>query len=730
VLDYSGQSIGRYHVIEKLGKGGMAIVYKAYDTRLERDVAIKVIRTDAFPPAALERVLARFEREAKLLAKLDHPNIVAIYDYGEFENVPYLVMPYLPGGTLKVLIGKPMPYPEACKLLAPVARGLEYAHQHGMVHRDVRPSNILFSADGFPRISDFGIGKLFEEEGTQNLTETGVSVGTPEYMAPEQWLNRVTPQSDIYSLGIVFYELLTGRVPYRADTPAAVLLKQNTDLFPQPKEFAPDLPKAVERILFKSLAKKPEDRYPSMREFVAALEELDSRFQIKDNFGPQEFQNTNSQSEDTHDNLIDNKEAIAPDHIRAHPSRILPSWFWPVLGGIGMLGFLAFFTLTNTLKPSTSLTVLVATKTAAVIPSQTTPKTLQPIESVSMSATSPAPSPSIDISSATPKLASSPTQIDMMLPVQAGTPLPLLDTVIEPQNADQLDSLARWNTGNGVTSIVFSPDGKLIASGSLDYTVKLRRISDGSLVNTLKGHTAPVRSVAFSPDGQLLASGSDDYTVKLWRVSDSSLVRTLKWFTNGVNSVSFSRDGQMLVGGSRDGAVRIWRASDGSLIQTLKGHLESVICVAFSPNGQIIASGSMDHTVKLWRVSDGSLVSTLRGQTDRMISVAFSPDGQILASGSGDHTIILWRANDGMFMHKLLGHTGAVYTMAFSPDGEMLASGSDDYSIKLWRMSDYTLVSTLQTHTNVVSGVAFSSDGQMLASGSYDNTIRLWGINR
>jgi serine/threonine protein kinase len=182
-----GQSLGRYHILEQLGEGGMAIVYKAFDTRLERDVAVKVIRVDQFAPAALERILKRFEREARALARLTHPNIVHVNDYGEQDGIPYLVMDYLPGGTLQQLVGKPMPWPEAVKLLLPIAEALDYAHTQSIIHRDVKPSNILLTQRRQPMLTDFGIAKLLESEETHTLTGTGVGVGTPEYMAPEQW---------------------------------------------------------------------------------------------------------------------------------------------------------------------------------------------------------------------------------------------------------------------------------------------------------------------------------------------------------------------------------------------------------------------------------------------------------------------------------------------------------------------------------------------------------------
>jgi len=277
MLNLEGQSIGRYHIIERLGEGGMAVVYRAYDTHLDCDVAIKFIRTDMLAVGELEIALKRFQTEAHKMARLTHPNIVRVIDYGEHQGTPYLVMVYLTGGTLKQKLGSPLPCPDVARLLAPIARALEYAHQQGIIHRDVKPANILLTDTGQPMLSDFGVAKVLTSEGERSghLTGTGVGIGTPEYMAPEQVMGLpIDHRVDIYSLGVVLFELATGRRPFIADTPMAVAIKHVSDPLPRPKDLKPDLPDDIERILFKAMAKNPADRYQSMAEFAIDLEKL------------------------------------------------------------------------------------------------------------------------------------------------------------------------------------------------------------------------------------------------------------------------------------------------------------------------------------------------------------------------------------------------------------------------------------------------------------------------
>ncbi|MEE4195817.1 MAG: serine/threonine-protein kinase [Anaerolineae bacterium] len=266
-----GRMLGKYQIIEPLGEGGMATVYKAFDPGLERYVAVKVIRAvSQIDP----NFLSRFQREARALAKLDHPYILKVLDYGEQDGVPYLVMPYVANGTLHKYARKRIPYTQAIKLIIPIAEALGYAHAHKIIHRDIKPANILFGESGAPVLSDFGIAKMIDGGDQTQLTGTGIGIGTPDYMAPEQWNGLADERTDVYALGIVLYELITGRTPFHADTPAAILLKQVQEPLPRPRSYVPDLPEAVENLLFKALAKDPNLRYQNMDAFAAAMQKV------------------------------------------------------------------------------------------------------------------------------------------------------------------------------------------------------------------------------------------------------------------------------------------------------------------------------------------------------------------------------------------------------------------------------------------------------------------------
>eukprot|EP00729_Bicosta_minor_P009097 gene9097-29230_t len=290
-----------------------------------------------------------------------------------------------------------------------------------------------------------------------------------------------------------------------------------------------------------------------------------------------------------------------------------------------------------------------------------------------------------------------------------------------------VEAVATLGAGGFVYSVAFNHDGSVLASGSSDGTIKLWRMSDNTLITTLRGKTSSVYSIAFNHDGSVLASGSSYRTIKLWRLSDNTLITTLTAHGITVSSVAFNHDGSVLASGLSDDTIQLWRMSDNTLITTLTAHANGVGSVAFNHDGSVLASGSYDNTIKLWRMSDNTLITTLTAHANGVGSVAFNHDGSVLASGSSDNTIKLWRMSDNTFITTLTGHASDVSSVAFNHDGSVLASAGSYYNtIKLWRMSDNTLITTLTEHTESVYSVAFNHDGSILASGSRDGTIKLW----
>ena len=267
--DLTGKQLGSYQIVAPLGEGGMAAVYKAYQPAMDRDVALKVLpRHFATDP----QFMGRFQQEARLLAKLQHPHILPVFDFGETDGYTYIVMPYVESGTLTNLMhGQPLPLELVRKIISQVGDALDYAHTRGLIHRDVKPSNVLIDGRGNCLLTDFGLAKIVE--GSLHMTTSGMIMGTPAYMSPEQGLGeKLDARTDIYSLGVILYEVATGRAPYSAETPMGVVFKHIYDPLPPPRKLDPSLPEALERVILKALAKKTEQRFSTANEMVRALQ--------------------------------------------------------------------------------------------------------------------------------------------------------------------------------------------------------------------------------------------------------------------------------------------------------------------------------------------------------------------------------------------------------------------------------------------------------------------------
>ncbi len=270
-MNWIGRTLGGYQISEEIGRGGMARVYRAYQPQLERWVALKVLMTAGMGD---REFLNRFRREAKAIAALRHPNILTIYDYGEEKGIAYIVMEYVDGGTLKARLTEgPMEWPDVATLVIPIGHALTYAHSQGIVHRDVKPGNVLLARTDWPLLADFGLVKLLG--GQQGITKPGTSIGTPAYLSPEQAAGEeVDHRSDIYGLGIVLYELLTGHVPFEADSPFEMMLLRLREPPVPPRHLNPRITSELEAIILRALARIPAARYPTMEALVDDLSRL------------------------------------------------------------------------------------------------------------------------------------------------------------------------------------------------------------------------------------------------------------------------------------------------------------------------------------------------------------------------------------------------------------------------------------------------------------------------
>jgi serine/threonine protein kinase len=408
--DLTGKQIGPYQIVAPLGEGGMAAVFRAYQPGMERYVALKILpRALADDPA----FSARFQREARILAQLQHPHILPVFDYGQAEGYSYIVMPYVLSGTLTdAMQGEPLPLPRIRQVISQVGDALSYARGRGLVHRDVKPSNVLVDESGNCLLTDFGVARMVES--SVNLTATGAVVGTPAYMSPEQGVGReIDARSDIYSLGIILYEMATGRVPYKAETPIAVVFMHVSAPLPLPRSLNPALPEAVERVILKALAKNPDERYQTAEDMVEALkraipEVTTVKGKAEPRLAPKPKQGRRAPSPTLV--ALPDGQVIAPPA----PKKRVPGWVWVlIVAGVALAGLFAAggIVLASRMKGSLpSMSGLIPFHPTASPP----PSTSSPVLGRPASASSPTPRPT---SAPTPTPPPTPLPGSLVIPI-------------------------------------------------------------------------------------------------------------------------------------------------------------------------------------------------------------------------------------------------------------------------------------------------------------------------
>ncbi len=731
--DRSGQLLGNYRLVRLLGEGGFAEVYLGEHLHLGTEAAIKVLHTHL-----VGEDWESFRKEARIIAGLVHPHIVRLLDFDVKEGMPFLVMAYAPNGTLRRrhARGEMVPVATVVPYIRQIASALQYVHEHKLIHRDVKPENLLVGAEGELLLSDFGVAIIAQSSREPNLQGIG---GTVAYMAPEQIQSKPGAASDQYSLGVVVYEWLTGERPFTGSF-TEMATKHILVEPPSLRERAPTLAPEIEAVVLRALAKDPARRFPSVQAFAQAFEEAAGAGQAMLN------------------KLTTPAPAVSalPEAPQSASEATVPT---------AMLG--SSTANEASLSTRVQVSLLVPEREAARAVPSTTP--VDPSAQTLYAAPPAVPTkpgalakPGVPASSPEPAqrwlsrrtvlgglvgLVGAAGGISWLFLSQrsapTGTVAPSTPTFTPTPLPGTLLLTYRGHSTK-VYAVAWSPDGTRIASAAgagsieadIDHTVQVWEAATGKLLLTYRGHTQAVNGLAWSHDSKLIASASYDGTVQVWdAATGTNPLVTYRGHTRHVWATTWSPDGRYVASGGADATVQVWEAATGNHIYTYRGHKDGVSSVDWSPTGTHILSGSYDHTVQIWDALTGAFALRYTGHKDWVKSAAWSPDGKRVASGGGnntvredkDHTVQVWEAATGNLLVTYSGHALALFAVIWSPDGTRVASGGADHNFRIWRVTDGQLLS-IYGDNNLVESLSWSPDGTRIVSCSDDMTAKVWWV--
>ncbi len=761
-----------YDLQPEIARGGMGVVYRARDLTFDREVAIKVMLPG--------KIATDFVREARITARLPHPGIPPVYAMGTLpDGRPYLAMKLIQGKTLDAVLKRRTEFvTDRGRLLAAfeqICHAVGFAHAQGLIHRDLKPNNIMVGAFGEVQVMDWGLAK---EIGGAEPTHSSVSrapeasvpaqasediaatiaghiKGTPAYMAPEQARGEpVDARADVFALGGILTAILTGHPPFKGnsmmDTVIRAAQAELGDTFARLD--ASDADSELLALCKKCLAAKAQNRYANATELAQAVAAYRAEVEARLLQAERERAAEEARTLEEENTRREAEARAAADRKRRFAQRALAASVLLLLlaGGVGV-AFASLWRTAETQRDAADIAkneAITEKGKSEIAKAKAEKAELEAVEQkrIAENAKTNEEIARKQVEQEREKLAGTEYGRTVQVAQQEALANNLASarTLLDGTRSD----FRKWewhyvnhlaNSGllltfeghtKGLNAASFSADGTRIATGGRDTTAKVWDANTGAEILTLKGHTDIVWAASFSPDSTRIVTGSYDQTAKVWNAKTGAEILTLNGHTNFVNAAAFSANGAWIVTGSNDTTAKVWDAKTGADVLTFKGHTNFVNAAAFSPDSTRIVTGSNDTTAKVWNAKTGAEILTLKGHTDSVRVVAFSADGTRIISGSGDFgkpgEAKVWDAKSGAEILTLKGHAATVSAASFNAGGTRIVTGSRDNTAKVWDAKTGAEILTLKGHTSTVNTASFSADEAWIVTGSNDTTAKVW----
>jgi eukaryotic-like serine/threonine-protein kinase len=691
-------SVPGYEIESVLGRGGMGIVYKAREIRLNRPVALKMILSGRH---AGEEARQRFQREAEAVGRLQHPNIVQIYTTGEHQGRPFIALEYVEGGGLNERSRTaPRPARSAAVLAETLARAIHAAHLAGVVHRDLKPANVLLTADGIPKITDFGLAKPLDDTGEQ--TVSGAILGTPSYMAPEQARGNgkfAGPAADVYSIGAILYELLTGRPPFLGETSLETLQQAIRDDPVPPRRLSPKTPRDLDVICLKCLEKEPQKRYVNALGLAADLRRFLDHQPI--------LARPNSTFERAERWCRRNK-AIAAS------------------GAVAMIGLVTISLISASYALSTKQYVSQLQASATTLRTAFNDSERNRLESNRRLAEN-------YFVRGRSAVEDGNVSTGILFLAKALQTAPDESTSLQRSIRIQLVSFfSRLHrprtvlpTVGRLCAVAISADESTVVTATIDGSIDTWSVKTGERIGRAWQAGARPFSIALSANGHILVCALASGATRFFDVVQSQPFGDVIGHDCPANSVALSANGRIAITGYEDGHLQIWDARTGKPAKPLVSHPGRLSLAKLDPQGKIAVTTGAQCT-RLWDVESGQSAGPDLPHSVWVRAVAFSPDGKYLVTGSEDRKVRIWDRATATLMKPELEHSLEIRVVVFSSDSRRLFTGAADGSARVWDVATRLPVGDVLAHAAGVSGGEFSPDGSLVITACDDRGARFW----